>query len=790
MTVIFDLLGVQNRDHGERGIARYVANLALAIEADFGDLIDNYLVHPDLPIPGSINPLLSSGKVISAKEVGHPALSPTAGGVFICGSLFELEQPLGRVLPAWARSARWRRTAVLYDLIPLRFASHYLSEPSLRSRYQTRVQALKMFDHLLAISEASASDAVELAEIASHAVSAIGAGADTQFRPPSTSQSEVASRLIQSGRYPGLETEFVLFPTGFDFRKNIDGFVHAYAALDPRLRRRHQLVMMCGLNPDQSAYMGELMSKVGLSKEELILTGRVSDEELVDLNQAAHLVVFPSLYEGFGLPVLEARQCGAAVICGDNSSLREVQPDQDARFDASSTASMTAALTRVLNTEGEVSRLRNLEIPQFSWADSAAATASVVASLQATAVPSPLPRLAVISPVPPQQSGIATYAVRMIEHLQHYADVTVFTESLHDEDDDHAADEGTIRTLFPAAGTVEVRPLNQLGPMIDGGGAFDELIYFMGNSRYHAGALSALQKHPGVVLFHDVRLSGLYGECVRMGVGGVSSVGEELARMYPGRYRSSLEDSQVISADDAARFGVLMCADVARSGTKVLVHSPYAATLVGLDCGETAEVCFPLPAPALDQPDSPSEDLVINSFGVVDPAKMPESIIEAVAAVRAAYTNIRLNFVGPVDPGYRRELNVLIDGLDLADIVSFTGHLSQSEFGAAQRSSTIAVQLRSQSNGESSAAVAELMAAGVPTVVSDLGSMSDLPDEIVVKIRTKNTSSELARVILDLAREPESRADLSANAQAWAAENSFEAAAARLAEMLFGNYSG
>lgn len=775
MTVVFDLLGVQNRDHGERGIARYVGNLALAVEADFSELVDHFLVHPDLPIPGVLNPLLSSGKVLRADDLDHPALSPTTGGVFVCGSLFELEQPLSRVLPPWARTPHWSRAVVLYDLIPLRFASHYLVDQSLRSRYQTRVQALKLFDHLLAISKASADDAVELAEIHPSKLSSIGAGADTQFRPPSVGQIEAARRLVNSGRFPGLKNGFILFPTGFDFRKNIQGFVQAYAALSPQLRRQHQLVMMCGLNDDQRAYTVELMSQVGLSHDELIMTGRVSDAELVELNQAAHLVVFPSLYEGFGLPVLEARQCGAAVLCGDNSSLREVQPDADARFDSSSTSSMTSALTRALSSKGEIARLRNLEIPQFSWAESASGTASVIRQLQKRAVPATLPRLALVSPLPPQQSGIATYTDRLLEHLQYYADITVFVET-----------EAPGEQLPPTPHGVEVAPLSQLGPAIEGGGAFDSIIYFMGNSRFHVGALAALKAFPGVVLFHDVRMSGLYGECVRLGASDVQSVGEELGRMYPQRYRSSLERAQIITPEDAARFGILMCSDIAQAATNVLVHSPYAATLVELDSGVHAEVCFPLPSPAVEPATFDSDELVISSFGVVDPAKLPDIVIKAVSSVRNAHPNLRLNFVGPIDPAYRCELEQIIETLELKGVVEFKGHLSNSEFSAAQRSTTIAVQLRAQSNGESSAAVAELLAAGIPTIVSDLGSMADLPSKAVVKVPSSNTGSELARVILDLAREPQIRNSLSRYGQAWASENSFEEAAAKLAQTLFG----
>lgn len=774
MTVVFDLLGVQNRDHGERGIARYVANLALAVESDHPNIVDRYLIHPDLPIPESLNPILSSRKAIRADDYEDAALSPSAGGVFICGSLFELEQPLDAVLPAWARTPQWRRVAVLYDLIPLRFPDHYLADNRLRMRYQARVEALKVFDHLLAISDASAADASELVGLNSDQLSSIGAGADPQFRHPSTSPETVARRLVSRGTFPGLRSGYILFPTGFDFRKNIDAFVRAYAALSPELRSDHQLVMMCGLNEPQMLYMTDLLAEVGLRRDEVLLTGRVSDAELVDLNQGAHLVVFPSLYEGFGLPVLEARKCGAAVICGDNSSLREIQTDPTARFDAGNVSEMTRAMSRALTVHGEIDRLRNQPAPSYSWADCAASTADVIGRLAATAKSAPLPSLAIISPMPPQQSGIATYTARLVEHLQHFADITIFVETEAHEEQVPGAPAG-----------VAIAPLSQLSATIEGGGSFDRLLYMIGNSRFHVGAAEALRKHPGVVLFHDVRLSSLYNESVRLGRNGISSAGAELARMYPQRYQPWLEQSTTIKPKDASRFGVLMTRDIAKSATKVLAHSPFAATLLKLDSGVDAEVCYPMPAPLIERPESADGPLLISSFGVVDPAKKPEAMIAAIADVQLAHPSVRLRLVGPIDPAYRSELESLIKRLQLSDRIEITGHLDSVEFARAQRATAIAVQLRAHTNGESSAAVAELLAAGIPTVVSNLGSMADLPEAVVVKIDNEEAASQLTRVLLDMARDTGLRNRLSVNAQIWARQNSFDMAAAKLATALF-----
>ena len=100
----------------------------------------------------------------------------------------------------------------------------------------------------------------------------------------------------------------------------------AWAGVDTATRAAHPLVVQCHMDPATRAAWEDRRDGLGLA-ETVRFTGEVTDDELVRLMQTAALVVFPSLYEGLGLPVLEARRCGAPVVCGDNSSLRELVAD-------------------------------------------------------------------------------------------------------------------------------------------------------------------------------------------------------------------------------------------------------------------------------------------------------------------------------------------------------------------------------------------------------------------------------------------------------------------------------
>ncbi|MFV0525093.1 MAG: glycosyltransferase [Acidimicrobiales bacterium] len=774
MSVVYDLLGFQNRDHGERGIARYVLHLALAIERHDPQLITQYLVHPNLPVPSGAEALVATGKVVRTDR-RTASRAPATGGVYIAPSLFEkLGDRADYVYPAWARTPAWRSVAVVYDLIPALYPDWYLSHPLAAYSYPVRTATLATVDHLLAISEATAADATRLLDIEPDRITVINAGADERFAPADRPAGEVAAALAASGRVPGLQPGYLLLPTGIDPRKNVEASIEAYGRLDPALRRAHQLVVTCRLDDHGRDYLDDLAEKYGVT-DDLLATGFVSDADLVTMYQGAHLVAFTSLYEGFGLPVLEAMQCGAPVICSDSSSLVEVQTDPEARFDPSSPASIAAAYERGLTDEGFRRRLVDQVPPNYSWDDSAARTIPVIERLYAETVGRPAglprPRLAVVTPLPPQGSGIATYAARLLAHLPRFADVTVFTDT--DAGDDGEPDAHPIPD-------VEIQTVDRFEAVTQGGGAFDQVIYFMGNSQFHVGALELLRSHPGVVLFHEARLTNLYNHLWRRDPDRLAgeTVGGHLAEWYPDRYQPWIEELDTIEAPLAQRFGILMAREVTAAATSVLVHSHYAASLLDIDTGARAEVVFPQPCPdvtPVGRADVPAP--TIRTFGIVDPAKAPERIVAALPLIRSRVPEATVGFVGLIDPAHQRALQDQADAAGVGHAVSFTGSVGDADFARLQEETAVAVQLREATNGESSAAVAELLARGIPTVVSDLGPAHEYPRDVVVAVPGLVEPVELADAVVSLLTEPDRRAAVVEASVDYARSHTFAGAA-------------
>jgi len=262
-------------------------------------------------------------------------------------------------------------SVTLYDLIPLIHKETLLCHPNYKEYYLKKIEYLKKANLLLAISESSKKEAVQYLNINEDKIVNISAAIDEKFQkisiPPNLKQS-IFSKY-------GIGKPFITYaPGGFDQRKNLDRLLHAFSKLQKAIKNQYQLVITSKIPDGDKERLEHVIAKAGLTKNDVIITGYVPDDELIAMYNLCDLFVFPSIHEGFGLPVLEAMSCGAPVIGSNTTSIPEVIGREDALFDPYSVDSIANKIKEVLTNDDFRNELREYAIKrskEFSWDKSA-----------------------------------------------------------------------------------------------------------------------------------------------------------------------------------------------------------------------------------------------------------------------------------------------------------------------------------------------------------------------------------------------------------------------------------
>lgn len=229
--------------------------------------------------------------------------------------------------------------AVIHDLAFLKFKEIL---PARYRRYWVRAvqRAVRSAAAIIAVSEATRRDLAFYLGADLDAIEVVHEGVDPFFLEPVT--TEEAEQTL--GRH-GLDPGYLLFVGTDEPRKNLSLVLDAYAQLDVELRRQHPLAIAGGAG---------WLSKSWKAKERALESfvhrlGYVDRATLRVLYRHAACFLFPSLYEGFGLPVLEAMACGAPVIVSNTSSLPEIAGGAGEYVDPRSPAALARAVERVLS---------------------------------------------------------------------------------------------------------------------------------------------------------------------------------------------------------------------------------------------------------------------------------------------------------------------------------------------------------------------------------------------------------------------------------------------------------
>jgi len=371
MRIVIDLQGAQSESRF-RGIGRYSLSLTQAILRlrdehevivalngmfpetiePLRDALDALMPQQDIRVwyaPGPVKGTTDSNQSRShvAELIRESFIASLAPDVVLITSLFD---GFGddTVTSIGEMPVQHLTVPVLYDLIPLVQSEVYLTpNPAYERFYRAKITQLRRADAWLTISDSSLHEAVEYLQFDPQRITNISGACDPIFHQLTVTPEAKASLRQRFG----LAESFVLYSGGADARKNLDRLIRVYSQLPRALSEQYQLVI-AGKIPEAIIQTLRAHAKAcGIPACSLIFTGSISDTDLCHLYNLCHAYVFPSLHEGFGLPVLEAMSCGAPVIASNTSSLPEVVGIADALFDPLNEQDMLAKLTRVLVDE-------------------------------------------------------------------------------------------------------------------------------------------------------------------------------------------------------------------------------------------------------------------------------------------------------------------------------------------------------------------------------------------------------------------------------------------------------
>ena len=264
------------------------------------------------------------------------------------------------------------RILTAYDLIPLIFHREYLGRlPFAKEirKIQERRRYLPPL-RLCAISEATKRDVVELLNVdpARVDVTYLGVDHDIFTNTPGADDANIVKAAI------GVSGPFVLYVGAYDARKNVSTLVEAYAASGRK--NDLPLVLVGKMDKGQRRKLDALARKLKV-QDHVKFAGYVADAHVPALYRQATVHAFPTLYEGFGLPALEAMACGAPTLTTRGGSVPEVVGDAAVMVDARNAEEMANALRNLVDDSSARERLRRegpVQAKKFTWRACAQAT--------------------------------------------------------------------------------------------------------------------------------------------------------------------------------------------------------------------------------------------------------------------------------------------------------------------------------------------------------------------------------------------------------------------------------
>lgn len=231
-------------------------------------------------------------------------------------------------------------------------------------------------DHVIVNSKFTRDDLIGTYRVPANKVTVVHPGIDPKFFFPRSEKERVAVT-----RKYGIKKPFLLYLGTLEPRKNVPAVVRAYAAL---MGRKDFNLVLAGKTGWMSEEIFRTVEDLGL-REDVIFTGYVPDEDRPRLLSAAEVFVYPSFFEGFGMPVVEAQACGTPVITSNTTALPEAAGGAAILVDPEKVEEIAAALEQLTSSSSSREKFRKagiLNSRRFRWRESARKVIEIFRSLE------------------------------------------------------------------------------------------------------------------------------------------------------------------------------------------------------------------------------------------------------------------------------------------------------------------------------------------------------------------------------------------------------------------------
>ena len=372
------------------------------------------------------------------------------------------------------------------------------------------------------------------------------------------------------------------------------------------------------------------------------------------------------------------------------------------------------------------------------------------------------PLLAYFSPMPPTRSGISDYSAELIVALSRHYEIIIVSG--------HSNEKGTLPEGASA--------LISVSEFCAEAAYFDRVLYHIGNSHYHCYMFPLMKRIPGVVVLHDFYIGNALKYAEQHGQPGVW----RKSLYHSHGFRALIELALFETVNNVA-FKYPVNLDILEAAEGVIVHSEHSRALARTFYRpEFSQPWAVIPSlrklpPPVDRVairarlGFKESDFIVCSFGMLVRTKSPSLTIAAFNASLAQDETCHLVFVGELAQDvFGENLRRDIDMSAAGDRIRVTGFVDRDTYQAYLAIADVAVQLRGQSRGETSAAVRDCMGHGVATIVNAHGAMADLPNDAVLMVPDRVSIDHLAVALGNLRADETLRHNLGERARAYIAE--------------------